>query len=55
MEWDKIWALNRKMLDRDCHRYSAVSQDDCVYLEIVDTDEKHFEPIEVQLHPKNKE
>lgn len=55
MEWDKIWALNRKMLDRDCHRYTAVSQDDCVYLEVVDTDEKYFEAIEVQLHPKNKE
>lgn len=55
MEWDKIWALNRKILDRDCHRYTVINSTKKVDLEIIDTDDKYFDSIESQLHPKNKE
>jgi len=26
MEWDKIWALNAKMIDPICPRYTAISK-----------------------------
>lgn len=43
MEWDKIWALNRKLLDKDCHRYTAINKDSKFELEVVDTADEHFE------------
>lgn len=54
MEWDKIWALNRKILDKECHRFTAITKGNNIELEIVDTDEKYFETTETQLHPKDK-
>lgn len=39
MEWDKIWATNRKIIDKECHRYTAVSQNNSCSLEVVETDE----------------
>ena len=54
MEWDKIWSLNRKMLDKACHRYTAISSENKATIEIVDTEDKHFESHESQLHPKDK-
>lgn len=38
MEWDKIWSLNRKMLDKECHRYTAISNTNAK-LEIVEIDD----------------
>lgn len=55
MEWDKIWALNRKILDKTSPRYTAISKENCAFLEVVDTDEKYFEAIEAPLHSKKKE
>lgn len=55
MEWDKIWSLNRKILDKECCRYTGLQEDKIVTLKILDTDEKYFEPQEVSLHPKISE
>lgn len=41
MEWDKIWALNRKKLDKISPRYTAISNEHEV-ITVVDTDESHF-------------
>ena len=41
MEWDKIWSMNRKKLNKVSPRYTAIS-DKCVEIEIVDTEEKYF-------------
>lgn len=53
MEWDKIWSLNRKILDKECHRYTAISKDSKSVLEIVDTEENYFDTTETNLHPKD--
>jgi glutamyl-tRNA synthetase len=27
MEWDKIWAINKKIIDPECARYTAISKE----------------------------
>lgn len=53
MDWDKIWAFNKKVIDPIAPRYSAVEKADAVEV-IVDGISKE-EPITVAKHPKNPE
>lgn len=52
MEWDKIWAFNKKCLDPIVPRYTAIEQKDAVTVLIDDYDGKLT--IEVALNPKDE-
>ena len=52
MEWDKIWAVNKGLLDPVVPRYTAIGKDTSVKLTIENgpaTPEARTQP----LHPKN--
>lgn len=51
MEWDKIWAFNKKHLDPLVPRYTAIEQRDAVTVELVGYDGSHV--IDIALHPKD--
>ncbi|CAD7942429.1 unnamed protein product [Amoebophrya sp. A25] len=51
MEWDKIWVLNRQIIDPKADRYAAISVDDKVTVEIKGLLEKTFAGL-VDKHPK---
>lgn len=51
MEWDKIWAFNKKVIDPIAPRYSAVDED---YVPVIIANVKE-EKVEVPKHPKNAE
>ncbi|XP_023226896.1 bifunctional glutamate/proline--tRNA ligase-like [Centruroides sculpturatus] len=53
MDWDKIWAFNKKVIDPIAPRYSAVEKNGAVEV-IVDGITKE-EPLTVAKHPKNPE
>ncbi|XP_060735892.1 bifunctional glutamate/proline--tRNA ligase isoform X1 [Tachysurus vachellii] len=50
MEWDKIWAFNKKVIDPIAPRFSALLSSQVVPISISDTKE---EMKEVAKHPKN--
>lgn len=53
MEWDKLWAINKKVIDPIAPRYTAIGKDSACLLNILngpDTPQKS----EVALHPKNE-
>ncbi|XP_068687645.1 bifunctional glutamate/proline--tRNA ligase-like [Montipora foliosa] len=50
MEWDKIWALNKKVIDPIAPRYTALQKDEMVPIFIPEAQE---EVKECPLHPKN--
>ncbi|XP_039982900.1 bifunctional glutamate/proline--tRNA ligase [Xiphias gladius] len=52
MEWDKIWAFNKKVIDPVAPRYSALSTS---YVVPVSVPEATEEMKEVARHPKNAE
>lgn len=54
MDWDKIWSFNRKVIDADALRYSAVEKENAVPVIIEDTI-KPNETISAALHPKNSD
>lgn len=51
LEWDKLWAINKKEMDPVAHRYTALSKDHIVQVHIEDP----FDPYSksVPLHKKN--
>lgn len=51
MEWDKIWAFNKKYLDPIVPRYTAIEQKDVVTVEIDNYDGQHT--IDIAMHPKD--
>ncbi|XP_008548308.1 bifunctional glutamate/proline--tRNA ligase [Microplitis demolitor] len=53
MEWDKIWAMNKKIIDPIAYRYTALDSDDLVQVNVLDAADNQF--IDVQNHPKNPE
>ena len=55
MEWDKIWALNRKNLDPLALKFTAISKNSACYVKIVNFDPKDLEVEMVPLHPKAPE
>ncbi|KAI8979611.1 tRNA synthetases class I, catalytic domain-containing protein [Mycotypha africana] len=50
LEWDKLWALNRKIIDPIAPRYTAVLKDGVVVCNVQDAPQ---EVKEVPLHKKN--
>lgn len=52
MEWDKIWAFNRKVIDPLAARYSAVELADAVRVQLED-EVPAGQVLTVALHPKN--
>ena len=54
MEWDKLWNINKKVIDPIAPRFVAIAALNKSYFIIDNVDEKLY--AEVQgLHPKNKE
>lgn len=51
MEWDKIWAFNKKHLDPIVPRYTAIEQKDAVTVELEGYDGTHT--IDIAMHPKD--
>ncbi|GBM15901.1 Bifunctional glutamate/proline--tRNA ligase [Araneus ventricosus] len=50
MEWDKIWAFNKKIIDPIAPRYNAVERDNCVPVIVEGATNQ---TLEVAKHPKN--
>ncbi|XP_013779580.1 bifunctional glutamate/proline--tRNA ligase-like [Limulus polyphemus] len=50
MDWDKIWAFNKKVIDPISPRFTAVEKDNVVSVIVKDASE---EPQQVPKHPKN--
>ncbi|XP_066583726.1 bifunctional glutamate/proline--tRNA ligase isoform X2 [Prorops nasuta] len=50
MEWDKIWAFNKKVIDPIAVRYTALNSDELVPVEVMDAKE---ECLIAQKHPKD--
>jgi glutamyl-tRNA synthetase len=53
MEWDKIWTINKKVIDPIAPRYNAVSLTNRVIVNITNYPYQAFEIVSVPLHPKN--
>lgn len=52
MEWDKIWAFNKKVIDPIAPRYTALEKENNVVVNVAGA---KLEPLSVALHPKNAE
>lgn len=50
MDWDKIWAFNKKVIDPVAPRHTAVEKENAVVVEVPGLKE---EKLEVAVHPKN--
>lgn len=50
MEWDKLWTINKKIIDPVCPRHTAVIADRRVLLTLTDGPEKPF----VRIIPRHK-
>lgn len=51
MNWDKIWAFNKKVIDRTAPRYTALEYENRVIVHVSDVIP---EQIEVPVHPKDE-
>ncbi len=49
MEWDKIWAINRKVIDQIAPRYTALQKNEKVLVNIAGVSEQCQEAV---LNPK---
>ncbi|KRH94652.1 Glutamyl-tRNA synthetase [Pseudoloma neurophilia] len=53
--WDKIWAMNKKYLDKVCNRYFAIKEDGKYHIKFVDESNNEIEPFEEKVSwPLNK-
>ena len=52
MEWDQLWAINKKHIDPIAHRYVAVSKEGIVPFHFSNYDASMGESIICPLHPK---
>lgn len=50
MEWDKLWTINKKIIDPVCPRHTAVITEKCVLLTLTNGPDKPF----VRIIPKHK-
>ncbi|KAL7001607.1 glutamate--tRNA ligase [Sarracenia purpurea var. burkii] len=50
MEWDKLWTINKKIIDPVCPRHTAVIEEGRVLLTLIDGPEKPF----VRIIPRHK-
>jgi glutamyl-tRNA synthetase len=53
MEWDKIWAINKDIIDPVAPRYTAVSKSSAIRL-VIENGPEEVEAKSAELHPKNK-
>lgn len=54
MEWDKIWAINKQVIDGVAPRYSAIGESTKCKLIIDNYEERDVKHVESHpLHPKN--
>lgn len=51
-EWDKIWAINKDILDPISHRYTAIVEKTACKL-FIENGPEHIEARSQDLHPKN--
>lgn len=51
MEWDKIWAINKKVIDPIAPRYTALEASNHVIVNVAGV--KQAEAVQVVAHPKN--
>lgn len=49
MEWDKIWAINKKVIDPIAPRYTALESDNHVVVKVAGA---KLEEVQVPVHPK---
>eukprot|EP00178_Gracilaria_changii_P013083 TRINITY_DN3685_c0_g1_i3.p1 TRINITY_DN3685_c0_g1~~TRINITY_DN3685_c0_g1_i3.p1 ORF type:complete len:542 (-),score=71.69 TRINITY_DN3685_c0_g1_i3:16-1641(-) len=54
MEWEKLWAINKRIIDPVCPRYSAVSVNKACRLEVVNGPEQP-EAVSVEMSKLNKD
>lgn len=54
MEWDKIWAVNKDIIDPVAPRYCAVTKSSACHL-IIENGPEEIEAKSADLHPKNKQ
>lgn len=52
-EWDKIWTINKRIIDPIAPRYTAITLENKAILELSDVASDASEIISVDLHPKN--
>ncbi|KAF6142738.1 hypothetical protein GIB67_018449 [Kingdonia uniflora] len=50
MEWDKLWTINKKVIDPVCPRHTAILEERRVILTLTDGSEKRF----VRILPRHK-
>ncbi|KAB8112504.1 hypothetical protein EE612_050944, partial [Oryza sativa] len=50
MEWDKLWTINKKIIDPVCARHTAVLKYQCVIFRLTNGPEKSF----VRILPRHK-
>jgi glutamyl-tRNA synthetase len=50
MEWDKLWTINKKIIDPVCARHTAVLKDQRVIFTLTNGPEKPF----VRILPRHK-
>lgn len=50
MEWDKLWTINKKIIDPVCPRHTAVVEERCVLLILLDGPEEPF----TRIIPRHK-
>lgn len=53
MEWDKLWALNKNIIDPIAPRYTAIVKSSAVKL-VIENASEEVEAKSVPLHPKNE-
>lgn len=51
MNWDKIWAFNKKVIDRTAPRYTALEYQDRIIVHVSNVTQHR---IEVPVHPKDE-
>ena len=54
MEWDKIWAMNKKIIDLTAERFNAISEESSSIL-FLENGPEGIEGKSVPKHPKNQE
>lgn len=52
MEWDKLWAVNKDLIDPVCPRYTAINKATACKLQLTGAPELEIKT--VPLHPKNE-
>ena len=53
MEWDKLWAYNKDVIDAHASRYTAIVKETTSKLHLVNGP-KEFTSTQHPLHPKNE-